>query len=69
MAVVRVNIEAERARLQLTKKELSAKVGISMTTYASYISGTPIPSDKLLMLADLFGVSCDYLLGRNDRAS
>ena len=60
----RMNIEAERSRAGLTKTELSRIIGVSLPTYASYINGGSIPSSKLLMLADMFGVSTDYLLER-----
>jgi len=65
-----VNIEAERARKQLTKEALSTALGISSKTYGKYIRGeTPIPSDVLISMADLFQCSADYLLGRSLRDS
>lgn len=58
------NIEAERARNQLTKEEISSKLGITSKTYLNYIRGdTPIPSDVLLDMAKLFNCTTDYLLG------
>lgn len=61
---MRVNIEAERGRLQMTKKELSKILGITSKTYLHYVRGfTPIPSDILVKMAELFGCSVDYLLG------
>ena len=60
----RMNIEAERSRAGLTKTELSKKIGVSLTTYANYINGGSIPSKKLLIMADMFGVTTDYLLER-----
>ena len=60
---MKVNIEAERARNNLTKQSISAKLGISSKTYWNYINGyTPIPSDVLLSLSDMFHCSTDYLL-------
>lgn len=59
-----VNIEAERVRLQLTKEEISAKLGVTSKTYTSYVRGnTPIPSDVLIKMARLFRCKSDYLLG------
>ncbi len=59
-----VNIEAERVRGQMTKEELSAKLGISSKTYSNYVKGdTPIPSDVLVNMARLFNCRTDYLLG------
>ena len=39
------NIEAERARLQLTKEDISRELGITSKTYLAYIRGKPIPSN------------------------
>lgn len=59
-----VNIEAERVRLQLTKEEISVKLGIASKTYTNYMRGnTPIPSDVLIEMARLFRCRTDYLLG------
>ena len=58
----RMNIEAERARLGLTKAELQAELGITDKTYRSYISGAAIPSTILEKLRDLTGKSIEYLL-------
>lgn len=63
------NIEAERGRMQLSKEALSRKLGISSKTYNSYIKGTPIPSNILLDMADLFDCRVDYLLGLTDTRS
>lgn len=61
--LVRDNIEAERGRKQLSKEGLSRNLGITSRTYWNYITGGPIPSDKLVMMAEMFGCSTDYLLG------
>ena len=62
---MRLNIEAERARAQLTKTELAKALGITPKTYSSYVRGdSSVPSDKLVEMADMFGCSIDYLLGR-----
>lgn len=60
------NIEAERARLGLSKEEFSRELGIATKTYYNWINGTnPIPSDYLVKMSDMFGAKIDYLLGRN----
>ena len=62
--MMRVNIEAERGRLQLSKEDISKELGITSKTYLSYIRGnTPIPSDVLVRMARRFGCTTDYLLG------
>ena len=61
---MRMNIEAERSRKGMTKTKLCEALDVSLTTYNAYLKGAAIPSSKLIMMADMFGVSCDYLLGR-----
>lgn len=42
-------------------------LGVRQTTYSKYELGKlPLPVDVLMKLADLYGVSVDYLLGRTD---
>ena len=60
-----MNIEAERGRKGFTKTQLSQKLGISLSTYSTYLKGGSIPSDKLVQMADLFNCTVDYLLGRS----
>lgn len=59
----RVNIEAERGRLGLTKGEMCSALGITDKTYRRYIRGEPIPSSILEKLREMTGKSIDYLLG------
>lgn len=63
---MRMNIEAERSRAGLTRTALAKRIGVSLNTYSSYINGGSIPSDKLVLLADMFNVSTDYLLEREE---
>ena len=60
---MRLNIEAERGRLQMTKGQISKVLGISTKTYNSYIRDGDIPSDVLVKLRNLTGKTADYLLG------
>lgn len=62
------NIEAERARLGLTKQDIGARLGVTAETYSAYVKERrPIPSDTLLAMVKLFDKSADYLLGlKND---
>lgn len=59
----RPNIEAERARLGMTKVQICEALGVTLKTYLSYIRGGNIPSAKLEKLRELTGRSIDYLLG------
>lgn len=46
-------------------KEFCNAVGISFNTYQNYETGKRVPTaDMLITLADFYGVSVDYLLGR-----
>ena len=47
---------------------VAEKIGVRQTTYSKYELGKiNIPIDMLIRLADLYGVSLDYLVGRADR--
>ena len=59
------NIEAERARSGMTKAGMAAAIGVTTDTVKNWQNGrTEIPASKLVALADIFGVTTDYLLGR-----
>ena len=60
----RVNIEAERARLQMTKGDMCKALGVTLKTYNGYIlRGSAIPTSILEQLSAMTGCSVDYLLG------
>ena len=49
----------------LSGKQIAADIGIPHTNLSAYKTGVTLPSvGRLLKLADYFGVSTDYLLGR-----
>lgn len=57
------NIEAERARNQLTQEKFAEKFGITPKTYRNWVQEeTDIPSSALIRMSRFFGVSMDYLL-------
>ncbi len=50
-----------------TQKQLAEMLGITQPSYIRYENGTSEPTqENLVKLADIFGVSVDYLLGRDD---
>lgn len=54
-----------RIKHQLTQKEAAKALGIGQTTIANYENGTRVPDlEKTAEIAELFGVSVDYLIGR-----
>lgn len=60
-----IRLERLRRERNYTQLDVAEKLGINRTTYASYETrkSTP-PTDVLMRIADLYHVSCDYLLGR-----
>lgn len=58
------NIEIERVKLGLTKGQMAKTLGVTGKTYLKYINGGSIPSDLLNKLADMTGMTTDYLLNR-----
>ena len=56
-----------REQLNVTQKAVADYIGLSRQAYAHYEFGDRYPDLKTLCkLADFFGVSVDYLLGRED---
>lgn len=52
----------------LRQREIAEILNVSQTTYTRYESGElDIPSAALVKLADFYGVSVDYILGRTDK--
>jgi len=50
-----------------TQTEIAEHLGISQTMYARYERGAnELPIRHLIKLADYYGVSTDYILGRTD---
>lgn len=50
-----------------TQTEIAEHLGISQTMYARYERGAnELPIRHLIKLADFYGVSTDYILGRTD---
>lgn len=57
-----------RTSKKLLQKDVAALLGIDRTTYAKYESGVSEPNhETLLKLAEIFGVSTDYILGRDEK--
>lgn len=63
------NIEAERIRKQMSKEEFAAALGVNCRTIRNWQNGTTeIPLCKIKIMRDLFGVTADYLIGREETA-
>ena len=51
----------------LTQKQIAELLGMSQTGYSKYETGeNDIPTSILIKLADFYGTTTDYLLGRTD---
>lgn len=63
----RMHIRDLREDRDLSQKELAAILQVHQTTYSDYELGNlNVPVSALHKLADFYGVSVDYLLGRTD---
>lgn len=62
-----MNLETLRARDGVFREYVARKIGVSHMTVFNWEAGTTEPSaSQVKALADLFGVSTDYLLGRKE---
>ena len=60
-------IKELRNEKKQTQKDMAELLGIKLRAYQYYESGTHYPEvPNLIKLADYFGVTTDYLLGRSD---
>lgn len=56
-----------REDTDLNQTQLAKMLGMSQTGYSKYETGeNDIPTSILMELADYYGTSVDYLLGRTD---
>ena len=56
-----------RKTRMIPQKDIAEYLGISVSAYQYYEAGKNEPSiARLIMLADLFNVSIDYLVGRTE---
>lgn len=53
-----------RLKKGVSQKEIADYLGMDRTTYVKYESGASKPTRKLKQIADYFGVTTDYILGR-----
>ena len=57
----------ERRSQNLTQEQLAEKLGVTRQAVSRWESDSTYPeTDKILRMAAIFGVSCDYLLGVSD---
>lgn len=57
-----------REDADMTQRQVGERINVPQRTYAYYESGERLlPPQVLCAIADLYGVSVDYLLGRTDK--
>ena len=57
------NIQKLREKNKIRTVALAKMLGVTRSTLYNYESGSPIPSDKLILLSEIFQCSTDYILG------
>lgn len=68
MATIAERLVYLQKEKNLQKKDIAEAAGVSLMGYYRYEKGARQPSaDVVIKLADFFGVSADYLLGRSDK--
>lgn len=61
-----INIDAERVRAKMTQADLAQFLGVERKTLYNWQTKGNIPATALIKLADKFGCTTDYLLGRTE---
>ena len=65
-----VNLRKLMKRNKTTQEALARSAGCTRQAISQYMDGTSAPNvDKLLHIADYFGVSIDYLLGCEEKTN
>ena len=63
---MKLRIREARERIGLSQRDLALKVGVAPNTFHGYESGKHDPRSELLVqIAEICGVTVDYLLGRD----
>lgn len=65
-----LNLKSFREKLGLKQNEMAEIMHVSRVSYCNYENGINEPSlESLILIADYFHVSVDYLLGRNENSN
>lgn len=65
--LIGIRIKTCRNDVKLSQEALAEKLNMKRTNIANYEAGRVVPPGNVLLeLADIFGVTTDYLLGRSD---
>ena len=67
MKIFQQRLQEQRKLYGYTQRQMSEFLGIAQPSYIRYENGTSEPTlENLVKIADIFDVSTDYLLGRED---
>ena len=70
MSTIAAGLRRARTAQGRTQLQVAEAVGMRYQAYQRYERGTVTPSGEILIaLADYYGVSLDYLVGRSDEPS
>lgn len=64
--IMYINIDVERVKLRMSLDELADKIGVQRKSIYTWQKNGKIPATVLIAMADFFGCSIDYLLGRTE---
>lgn len=65
---VSVKIKELRIKQNIKQVDLAKQIGVSKSVISAYENAIHMPPyDILVKLANIFGVSCDYLLGKESQ--
>ena len=63
--VLPTRLRMERARVKKTQKQVAEEIGINAAAICNYENGDRVPTlQTLAQLADFYGASIDYLVGK-----
>jgi transcriptional regulator with XRE-family HTH domain len=63
--VLPTRLRMERARIKKTQKQVAEETGITAAAICNYENGERVPTlQTLAQLADFYGASIDYLVGK-----
>ena len=66
----RLRLKSLREQYNYTQEDIANALGLSATSIANYESGRRRPEyETLSHIADVFGVTTDYLIGRSNNSS
>ncbi len=66
MDITAYRLRELREKIGLSQREVAKKIGVTRAAYNKYENGASKPIRRLDELSALFGVSTDYILGKNE---